>query len=128
MFALSLPLLVFYFCFLIWVFVTGSVSSKCPLGPRLKSAPLGEGAVVVSSLCFSCAMALESVLHRCAPSFETGVQGKTILVEQKPQSGAEVTEIMCHCASQSAQCMPLVWPKSHSLLSSVAGDRWQIPK
>lgn len=55
-------------------------------------------------------------------------RARTNLLEQKPQRGAEVTEIMCHCASQSAQSMPLVWHKSCSLLSSIGGDHWQMPK
>lgn len=57
MFVLSLPSVDFYV--LIWFSFTGSVSAKCPLGPRLKRAPLGE---VVFSLCFSCAVVLESGL------------------------------------------------------------------
>lgn len=64
MFALSLLSVNLFFCyyyyFLIWFPVTYSVSAKCPLGLRLKRIPLGE--VVVSPLCFSWAVVLESGL------------------------------------------------------------------
>lgn len=66
MFALSL-LSVFYFYFLIWFSVTGSMSAKCPLGLRLERAPLGV--VVISSLYFSCALVLESGLTQMCPCF-----------------------------------------------------------
>lgn len=66
MFALSL-LSVFYFYFLIWFSVTGSMSAKCPLGLRLKRAPLGL--VIISSFYFSCALVLESGLTQMSSCF-----------------------------------------------------------